>query len=174
MSERLQKKMKLIISLVTIILINGCSSEINVKNDELKLFAYAESPKQTTFLTLSTDEQICSGNNHIAFSTTFNNKNQIQVKKYFCWDFNESKELVNLYETNFIKLKVQKIDVNNFVLIKTKEQLALEKFHQNFENFIRNERRIQESSKNHLGVIKSIIDGEPKACLFIGNILNCE
>lgn len=165
---------KTFISVTTLCFLTSCSSDININTSSLKLFAYSESSKEITVLTRSSDEKLCSQSYEVAFSATINENNKIQIKKYFCWNYIESKQLVKFFDPNSILFKSKTIDVNKFVLIKTKEQIESEEFRSNFENFVSKDINKNNSQQNNLAIIPVIINTEPKMCIFIGNILNCD
>ena len=165
---------KTFISVTTLWFLTSCSSDTNINTSSLKLFAYSESSKDIIVLTRSLDTQLCSENYKVAFSASLNEKNNIQIKKYFCWNYIESKQLVNLFDPNSIIFKSKTVDINKFVLIKTKEQIDSEEFRSNFENFVSKDINKNNSQQNNLAIIPLIINTEPKMCIFIGNILNCD
>lgn len=160
--------------LTTLIFLSSCSSDTNINTSSLKLFAYSETSKEIIVLTRSFDEQLCSENYEVAFSATLNKTNNIQIKKYFCWNYIESKQLVRLFDPNSILFKSKTVDVNKFVLIKTKEQIESEELISSFENFVSKDINKNYSQQNNSNIIPLIINTEPKLCIFIGNILNCD
>lgn len=162
------------ISLTTLVFLSSCSSEININSESLKPLAYFESSKDITVLTRTLDEKLCPELYEVAFSATINENNKILIKKYFCWNYIESKQLVKLFDPNSLLFKSKTIDVNKFVLIKTKEQLESEELRRNFDNFVSNDFRKDNSQKNNLSIVPLIMNAEPKMCIFIGNTLNCD
>lgn len=165
---------KKFISLTTLCFLTSCSSENNINTYEVRPIAYSESSKDITILSRSTDEKLCPENYEVAFSATLDEKNKIQIKKYFCWNYIESKQLVKLFDPNSILFKSKTVDVNKFVLIKTKEQIESEELISNFENFVSKDISKNNSQPNNSNIIPMIINAEPKLCIFIGNILNCD
>ena len=68
----------------------------------------------------------------------------------------------------------QKKEAIKHQVTKTKEQLESEELRRNFENFVSNDFRKDNSQKNNLSIVPLIMNAEPKMCIFIGNTLNCD